>query len=103
MPPRQPAPDASLLSTLMTGIRAKSASLIRFLYDKADDVFEADNVEDDDCFNNIKNYVLFDDIVDIEGDAPPLADEVRDMLVQVRQVLHQKAKQKDKVSPVIST
>ena len=63
-PPRQPT---SLLSKLMDEVRAKSASIIRFLYDKEDDVHRND--DDDHGYNKNKNVVLFDDIVDIEVDA----------------------------------
>ena len=62
-PPRQPT---SLLSKLMDEVWAKSASILRFLYDKEDDVLRND--DDDHCNNKIKN-VLFDDIVNMEVDA----------------------------------
>ena len=70
--------NVSFLSTLMNGVEAKSASLFRFLYAQDDVVGVGDNDDDDDDDddgnNNIGNYVLFDDLWEMDDIAGLVAD-----------------------------
>jgi hypothetical protein len=56
----------SLLSTLMTEARAKTAALLRLLYDK-NDVLQIEDEEDDHNGNNF----FFDDVLEIKEAAAP--------------------------------
>jgi hypothetical protein len=64
----------SLFTTLMNEARAKSASLLRFLYDKEDD--ESQLLDDNDPGNN-RNSSFFDNLIEMEEVAfvaPPHID-----------------------------
>ncbi len=60
---------ASLLSTLMTETRAKTAALFRFLYDDKNDDLQIEDEQDDDDDGN--NFFLFDDVLEVEEAATP--------------------------------
>ena len=77
MPSRRQQTNVSFLSTLMRDVKAKSASLFRFLYaEDYDDVLDIRDNDDDDGNNNmlIGNYVLFDDLWEMEDIAGLVAD-----------------------------
>jgi hypothetical protein len=65
-PPRQQPTHGSFLSTLLNDVRAKSATLLRFLYDKDDDALQVDDDDDDDDHQKNNKNVLFDALIEME-------------------------------------
>ncbi|KAI2500953.1 hypothetical protein MHU86_13498 [Fragilaria crotonensis] len=92
--------NASFLSSLMTDVRAKSASLFRFLYDVEEedhDVLLADDDNFDDGTAH-HNYVLFDDLWEMEDIASLVVDRVP-MLARIPPLPSDKTQEEeDKVS-----